>query len=57
MTLSDTATAQLIEAFRVGGGGELIRDAVRLVLQELIEAAAAVLLRATTTVPPTRMCR
>ena len=41
MTLSDTATAQLWEAFRVGGGAELIRDAVELVLQELIEAEAA----------------
>ena len=40
MTLSDTATARLLETFRVGGGAELIRDAVRLVLQELIEAEA-----------------
>lgn len=41
MALSDAATAQLLETFRVGGGGELIRDAVRFVLQELIEAEAA----------------
>ena len=41
MALSDTATAQLLETFRVGGSGELIRDAVRFVLQELIEAEAA----------------
>ena len=40
MTLSDTATAQLWETFRAGGGAELVRDAVRLVLQELIEAEA-----------------
>ena len=40
MTLSDTATAQLLETFRAGGGGELIRDAMRLVFQELIEAEA-----------------
>jgi len=40
MALSDTATAQLLETFRVGGGGELIRDAVRFVFQELIEAEA-----------------
>ena len=40
MTLSDTATAQLRETFRAGGGAELVRDAVLLVLQELIEAAA-----------------
>jgi transposase-like protein len=41
MTLSDTATAQLLETFRAGGGAEPVRDAVRLVLQELIEAEAA----------------
>ena len=41
MTLSDSATAQLWEAFRAGGGAGLIRDAVELVLQELIEAEAA----------------
>ena len=41
MTLSDTATAQLWETFRAGGGAGLIRDAVELVLQELIEAEAA----------------
>ena len=40
MTLSDTATAQLWETFRAGGGAELVRDAVRLVFQELIEAEA-----------------
>ena len=41
MTLSDTATARLWETFRAGGGAGLIRDAVELVLQELIEAEAA----------------
>ena len=41
MTLSGSATEELWEAFRVGGGAELVRDAVRLVLQELIEAEAA----------------
>jgi len=41
MALSDVATAQLWEIFRAGGGAELLRDAVRLVLQELIEAEAA----------------
>ena len=40
MALSDTATAQLWETFRAGGGAELVRDAVRLVLQELIEPEA-----------------
>ena len=40
MTLSDTATAQLWETFRAGGGAGLIREAVELVLQELIEAEA-----------------
>ena len=41
MTLSDIGTAQLWETFRAGGGAELVRGAVRLVLQELIEAEAA----------------
>ena len=40
MTLSDTATAQLWESFRAGGGAGLVREAVELVLQELIEAEA-----------------
>ncbi len=39
MTLSDTATAQLRESFRAGGAS-LVREAVELVLQELIEAEA-----------------
>ena len=41
MTLSDSATAQLWETFRASGGSGLIREAVELVLQELIEAEAA----------------
>ena len=40
MTLSGSDTAQLWETFRVGGGAELVRGAVRFVLQELIEAEA-----------------
>ena len=40
MTLSDTATAQLLETLRASGGAELIREAVELVLRELIEAEA-----------------
>ena len=41
MTLSDSAAAQLWETFRAGGGAGLIREAVKLVLQELIEAGGA----------------
>ena len=41
MTLSDSATAQLWETFRASGGTGLIREAVELVLQALIEAEAA----------------
>ena len=41
MTLPDAATARLWEALRARGSAELARDAVRLVLQELIEAEAA----------------
>ena len=36
MTPSDSATAQLWETLRAGGGEGLIREAVELVLQELI---------------------
>ena len=46
MTLSDSATARLWETFRAGGGAGLIREAVELVLQELIEAEAAEAIRA-----------
>ena len=40
MALSDAATAQLWETFRAGGGAGLVREAVELVLEELIEAEA-----------------
>ena len=40
MTLSDIATAQLWESFRAGGDAGLIREALELVLQELIEVEA-----------------
>ena len=38
MVLSQSALSELLDAFRAGDGAELIRDAVRLVLQELIDA-------------------
>ena len=37
----ETATAQLRETFSASGGAELVRDAVRLVFQQLIEAEVA----------------
>ncbi len=40
MTLDDSALPELLAAFRTGDGVDLIRDAVRLVLQELIELEA-----------------
>jgi transposase-like protein len=40
MALSESALSELLEAFRAGEGVDLIRDAVRLVLQELIELEA-----------------
>ena len=39
--LSDTAAAQLLESYRVGGRAGLIREAVEPVLQVLTEADAA----------------
>ena len=35
------AQSELLDAFRAGDGAELIRDAVRLLLQELIELEAS----------------
>jgi putative transposase len=40
MALSQSAVSDLLEAFRAGDGVDLIRDAVQLVLQELIETEA-----------------
>ena len=40
MTLSQSAVSDLLDAFRAGDGVDLIRDAVQLVLQELIETEA-----------------
>jgi putative transposase len=41
MALSESALSELLDAFRAGDGVDLVRDAVRLVLQELIEVEAA----------------
>jgi transposase-like protein len=40
MALSQSAVSDLLDAFRAGDGVDLIRDAVQLVLQELIESEA-----------------
>lgn len=39
--LSESALSELLDAFRAGEGVDLIRESVRLVLQELIEVEAA----------------
>jgi transposase-like protein len=41
MALSQSDVSELLEAFRAGDGVDLIRDSVRLVMQELIEADAS----------------
>lgn len=41
MTLSESALSELLDAFRAGDGIDLIRESVRLVLQDLIEVEAA----------------
>ena len=41
MALSESALSELLDAFRTGDGVDLIRESVRLVLQELIEVEAA----------------
>jgi len=40
MALSQSALSDLLEAFRAGDGADLIRDSVRVALQELIELEA-----------------
>jgi putative transposase len=40
MALSQSAVSELLNAFRAGDGVDLIRESVRLVLQELIEVEA-----------------
>jgi transposase-like protein len=40
MALSQSAVSELLEAFRAGDGVDLIRESVRMVMQELIEAEA-----------------
>jgi hypothetical protein len=40
MALPQSVLSELLEAFRAGEGVDLIRDAVRIVLQELIELEA-----------------
>src|SRR4051812_17386323 len=41
MALSQSVVSELLEAFRAGEGVDLIRESVRLVMQELIETEAA----------------
>jgi len=40
MALSQSAVSELLEAFRTGEGIDLIRESVRMVMQELVEAEA-----------------
>ena len=40
MALSQFVASELLEAFRAGEGVDLIRESVRLVMQELIETEA-----------------
>ena len=41
MALSQSVLSELLDAFRTGEGVDLVRDAVRLVMQELIEVEAS----------------
>ena len=40
MALSQSAVSELLEAFRSGEGVDLVRESVRMVMQELIETEA-----------------
>ena len=46
MALSQSALSELLDAFRAGDGVDLIRESVRMVMQELIEAEATELIGA-----------
>jgi putative transposase len=37
MALSESALSELLDVFRAGDGVDLVRDAVQMVLEELIE--------------------
>ena len=54
MALPQSAVSELLDAFRAGDGVDLIRDAVRLVLQELIELEATERIGAADMSAPTR---
>ena len=41
MALSQPVASELLEAFRAGEGVDLVRESVRLVMQELIETEAS----------------
>ena len=41
MALSQSVASELLEAFRAGEGVDLIRESVRLVMQDLVEVDAA----------------
>lgn len=47
MTLSPSALSDLRDALRAGDGVDLVRESVRMVLQELIETEAAQVIGAT----------
>src|SRR3954467_100690 len=46
MALSQSAVSELLDAFRTGEGVDLVRESVRMVMQELIEAEATELIGA-----------
>lgn len=54
MASSESAVSELLEAFRAGQGVDLIRESVRMVLQELIAAEAAEVIGAAATSAPHR---
>jgi putative transposase len=41
MALSQSVASELLEAFRAGEGVDLVRESVRLVMQELTETEAS----------------
>jgi putative transposase len=54
MALDDSVLSELLDMFRADDGLDLIRESVRLVVQELIETEAAEVIGATSAQRPAR---
>ena len=56
MALSQSALLEVLDALKAGESVEMIRDAVQVILQELIEAEATAVIGAVTSAPSPGSC-